>query len=376
MFIALSLDTLGLPPERQAAVAKIQSESLRQDGAGARRRADCPHRAGRRRGRRRDRQGRIDAAVARAREHVGAGARGDGGRAEPAPRRAHAVRERRRWSTRSGRTGPSSGRPTPKGGPRHLPDLAAEIGLSAAQVATIRATFEDTMRIAPATWTRPTIDAHLKRLGAFRDDAFDARTLAGGAAANAHLAARGATPHGALLRGGRAGAHRRSARASSSSCSASTQPTRTTTVAARRTEDTHARHHHDVRKLATVGSLALTACSARPVATAGSTATPRTTPPTGSWPRRIPSTTTGKPPTSTAVSGTTGAAVAGAITAPSRAISAQYRGAHPGSSRAGEPRRRERRRREAEEAPGAEGTGAVAEEDRAMMRSTRLTARF
>ena len=55
-------------------------------------------------------------------------------------------------------------------------------------------------------------DAHLQRLDAFRADTFDAKTLAGGAAANAHLAARGAIRMARFYGGRRPGAHARPAR--------------------------------------------------------------------------------------------------------------------------------------------------------------------
>jgi Spy/CpxP family protein refolding chaperone len=77
-------------------------------------------------------------------------------------------------------------------GAGHLAALAVELGLSADQVEKIRASFGATMH-AGGTWDTAEIEAHLQRLGAFRGDTFDAGTLSGGAAADAHLAARGAT---------------------------------------------------------------------------------------------------------------------------------------------------------------------------------------
>jgi Spy/CpxP family protein refolding chaperone len=73
----------------------------------------------------------------------------------------------------------------------HLADLTGKLGLSADQVETIRATFHATM--LPAEARAPAeIDAYLERLGSFRRDTFDPATIEGGAAANAHIAARGA----------------------------------------------------------------------------------------------------------------------------------------------------------------------------------------
>ena len=185
MFIALSLDTLGLPLERQAAVTKIQSdlftimEPARVDeqrvlttladgvAAGAIDKL------------------RVDAAVAQLASTSGSVHEAS----VDALNRLHAVlttsertalvnRVWAHWAIFQDADG--------------LPELAKSIGLTAAQVVTIGRILEDTVRVEPVTLDPSEIDEHLKRLGAFREDAFDARTLAGGAAANAHLAARGA----------------------------------------------------------------------------------------------------------------------------------------------------------------------------------------
>jgi Spy/CpxP family protein refolding chaperone len=186
MFIALSLDTLGLPPERQAAVTRIQSDlftimeparvaeqtvlTTLADGVAAGAIDKI----------------RIDAAVAELASTSGSVHEASmealnrlHAALTPSERGALVDKVWAHWSVfRQGDT---------------LPDLTEEIDLSAAQVATIRKTLEDTVRIEPVTLDPSDIDAHLKRLGAFREDAFDARTLAGGASANAHLAARGAS---------------------------------------------------------------------------------------------------------------------------------------------------------------------------------------
>jgi Spy/CpxP family protein refolding chaperone len=79
------------------------------------------------------------------------------------------------------------GKDKPKG---RLADLTAEVGLTPDQVGRIRMALETGAPQAPPGATDPAeIQAHLDRLNTFRDDNFDARTLAGGAIANTRLTA-------------------------------------------------------------------------------------------------------------------------------------------------------------------------------------------
>jgi Spy/CpxP family protein refolding chaperone len=200
MFIALSLDTLGLSPEQKAAVATIQSALFSHmeparvaeqglltalaDGiaAGAIDKA------------------RVDAALAQmesASEHAHE-ATADAlnqlhAQLTPPQRAALVDKVRAQWAVF--RHANAEDDPEAKEHPGgRLADLATEIGLSAVQVEKIRMSLQTTTPTAPTAAEDPAeTNAHLERLNAFRADTFDAKTLAGGAAANAHIAARGAT---------------------------------------------------------------------------------------------------------------------------------------------------------------------------------------
>jgi Spy/CpxP family protein refolding chaperone len=191
MFIALSLDTLGLPPERKSAVAKIQSELFakmepaRVDeqevltalaegiAAGAIDKA------------------KVDAAIARVEsasalthDATAAALNELHGVLTPAERRALVDKVRAHWAVFDAT---ATGRPS-----NRIDALAQDLGLSPAQVARIGASYEAMMSAAVPAVGPAQVEAHLERLSAFREDAFDATKLVGGAAANAHVAQRGA----------------------------------------------------------------------------------------------------------------------------------------------------------------------------------------
>jgi Spy/CpxP family protein refolding chaperone len=195
MFIALSLDTLGLPPEQQAVITKIQADLFARmeparaagqkvlmalaDGiaAGA---IDEP---------------RVDAAIAELASASGlvhdatVDALSQLHAALTPPERAALVdKVAANWAVFR-QANDEDGKDRRAG---HLSELAVDLGLSDDQVDRIGASFHTAMRAAGAL-DPAEIDAYLERLGAFRGDGFDPRTLSGGAAANAHVAARGAT---------------------------------------------------------------------------------------------------------------------------------------------------------------------------------------
>jgi Spy/CpxP family protein refolding chaperone len=198
MFIALSLDTLGLPPERQAAVTKIQSDlftalepsrldqqsvlNALADGVAA----GAVDKA------------RVDAAVAKLASSSGqaheasADALNRLHAALTPPERAALVdKVWAHWSVfRQADEDAQGGKDRQS---RRLTELAKDIGLSADQVAKIGKTLQDTLQVEPVALDPSEVEAHLKRLGAFREESFDTRALADGATANAHLAARGAS---------------------------------------------------------------------------------------------------------------------------------------------------------------------------------------
>jgi Spy/CpxP family protein refolding chaperone len=196
MFVALSLDTLGLAPERQAVVSKIQADifaAMEPARAGGEKvliaLADGIAAGGI------DRAG-VDAAiadleVASARVHattVDAMNRLHAA-LTPVERGALVDRIRAQWAhSKLADDGPAeSARRT-----GHLADLAREIGLSPDQVDRITVILHATMHGADTTESLE-VYAYLTQLGAFRGDTFDAASLPGGAVANGHDAALGAT---------------------------------------------------------------------------------------------------------------------------------------------------------------------------------------
>jgi Spy/CpxP family protein refolding chaperone len=198
MFIAMSLDSLGLPPERRAAIARIQSDlfttmaparaaeqavlTALADGmaAGAIDKA------------------RVDAAIEQLESasglvHVAAADALDRLHAAltPPERAALVDKVAAHWtvfaqtSAQTERVG--HGYPS-----AHLAYLARELELTGAQIDKIGASFTRMMAASRATFDPAEVDAHLHRFEAFRADTFSAKTLADGGAVNAHIAARGA----------------------------------------------------------------------------------------------------------------------------------------------------------------------------------------
>jgi Spy/CpxP family protein refolding chaperone len=191
MFIALSLDTLGLPPDRKDVVAKIQSELFARmeparvheqdvlaalaDGiaAGAIDKA------------------RVDAAITRVESASGLAHDATAAALNelhevltPSERRALVDKVRAHWSVfEDAATGRA---------PKRTDALAQELGLSPAQIERIGASYDSMMLAEVPTVGPAQVEAHLERLSAFREDVFDAGKLVGGAAANAHVAQRGA----------------------------------------------------------------------------------------------------------------------------------------------------------------------------------------
>ncbi len=199
MFLALSLDTLGLPAEKQAVVTKIQSDLFaRMEPSRLAEQAVLTALA----------EGvasgaidkaRVDAAIAQLETALGLvhepamdALNQLHAILDPSERSALVDKIWAHWAVfREENAGyPQGGKDIHAG---RLADLTTELGLSAAQVAKIGATYQDLMHAAPSVVDPTDVDGHLKRLGAFREETFDARTLPGGAAASARVAGRGAT---------------------------------------------------------------------------------------------------------------------------------------------------------------------------------------
>lgn len=192
MFVAMSLDTLGLPPEQEAVVAKIQDDLFaRMEPTRLGERAVLDTLA----------DGIAVGAVDRVKldtaitQLAGASGAVHDATAEalnqlhaaltPAQRGALVDKVLAHWNvSRQGEDeGAGKGRHD-----AHLAELGAAFGLSADQSARISASFRAGLPAVPA----PDVGAHLQRLDAFRGEVFDVRTLPGGAGANAELARRGA----------------------------------------------------------------------------------------------------------------------------------------------------------------------------------------
>jgi Spy/CpxP family protein refolding chaperone len=197
LLVALSLDTLGLPPDQAARVAQIQARlfvameparlaeqeviTLLADGVAA---GGID-------------KAKVDAAVARL-EIVSAHVT-DAGRDSlnelhaaltPAQRGALADKVRAHWTVFTQTEGTTPG--SPSGPTGHLAEVARQVGLSADQIEKVRARLQETTAAAPSSSDAAEVEAELRRIDAFRDDAFDARSLADGRGAGAHMAARGA----------------------------------------------------------------------------------------------------------------------------------------------------------------------------------------
>jgi Spy/CpxP family protein refolding chaperone len=201
MLVALSLDTLGLPPERQALVTKIQSDLFaRMEPSRARQQEILTALADGMAAGSID-KAKVDAAIAELGSASALVYEATVGALDqlhaaltPPERAALADKVWAQWGVfqeaNSGGDALGVGKERPL---RQLTELATELALSADQVEKIRASFLEKMSAAAGGVDRSDIDVHLRRLGEFRGDAFDARTLPGGAVANAHLAVRGAT---------------------------------------------------------------------------------------------------------------------------------------------------------------------------------------
>jgi Spy/CpxP family protein refolding chaperone len=198
MLLALSLDNLGLPPEQQAVVAKIQADLF----AGME-----PARVGAR-----DvltaladgmaagtiDEARVNAAITEIERASGlvheatVDALNRLHAALTPPQRAALVdKMEAHWAVfRQANAGDEQGAKDRTSG--HLAELTADLGLSADQGSQIAASFQARMRAAPGAMDAAAMDAHMQRFAAFRSDTFDAKTLTGGGAVNANLAARGA----------------------------------------------------------------------------------------------------------------------------------------------------------------------------------------
>jgi Spy/CpxP family protein refolding chaperone len=77
--------------------------------------------------------------------------------------------------------------------PGHLENVAADLNLTPDQVAKIRATFGDKVKSHPLKFDATQVEAHIQEFGAaFKADKFDAKTLKHGPFAHQHLAVWGA----------------------------------------------------------------------------------------------------------------------------------------------------------------------------------------
>jgi Spy/CpxP family protein refolding chaperone len=204
LFLAMSLDTLGVSPEQRAAVERIRTElhasmepahvaeqnlvSVLADGLAA---------------------GAIDAAkveAAIAQLSTAAAAVQDApataldelhGLLTPAQRAALADKVEAHWAVWQKANAEESVQAKPEGG--HVAALAVDLDLTKDQVDTIRARLADGMKAMPPLDPQ-TITAHLHRFGeAFRAEQLDARALTAASSANAHLAAWGAAQMARLV---------------------------------------------------------------------------------------------------------------------------------------------------------------------------------
>ncbi len=197
LFIAMSLDTLGVSPERQAALERIRGDLLdRMDPARVAEQKLAATLA----------DGiaagsidavKVDADVAQV---TAAAVRVPDESAGPLnelhalltpPERAAIVDKiEAHWAVWLATNADESGPKSPERG--HLAALTAELGLSADQVDTIRAGLRGTMKTVPRI-DRPEIAAHLRAFDdAFRGEAFDAKSFTTASADHASLVGWGA----------------------------------------------------------------------------------------------------------------------------------------------------------------------------------------
>jgi Spy/CpxP family protein refolding chaperone len=200
MFIAMSLDTLGVSPEQRAAVDKIEADLYaRMEPARAAEQGVLETLA--------DgiAAGTIDSAKVSAElAELATASGGIHDASADALNQLHAALtpEQRStlvdkveahwalWQHANGDEAPAGG--LPRG--THLEALTAELALTPDQVEKIKANVSAATSGSPVKPDPQKIEAHLQAFGAaFKSDTFDARSLATGAAANAHLASWGAT---------------------------------------------------------------------------------------------------------------------------------------------------------------------------------------
>ena len=201
MFIAMSLDTLGVTPEQRAAVDKIQADLYaRMEPARAAEQAVLETLADGIAAGAID-PGKVNAALAQ----LAAASAGIHDASADALNQLHAAltpeqraalvdKVEAHWALwRQANADEVDVTPSaPAGG--HLKALAADLALTPDQIAKIRANLSAAIRDTPVKPDPQKIEAHVQAFGAaFKAETFDAKTLSTGGAANAHLASWGAT---------------------------------------------------------------------------------------------------------------------------------------------------------------------------------------
>jgi Spy/CpxP family protein refolding chaperone len=196
LFIAMSLDTMGLPPEEQAAVEKIRSDlHARMEPAHAAEQSLVSTLA----------EGlaagtldpvKVDAAVAQVTTAAG-GVHEASAEAlnqlhatlTPLERAALIDKVESHWAVWQKANAEETGASKPEG---RLARLATDLDLTTDQVDKIRSALTEGMRAVPKL--DPTeVDAHLRDFGAaFRSDKFDAKGMASASIADAHIVGWGA----------------------------------------------------------------------------------------------------------------------------------------------------------------------------------------
>jgi Spy/CpxP family protein refolding chaperone len=196
LFIAMSLDTLGVSPEQQAAVEKIRKELHAQmepartaeqsvtvalaDGLAAgtidTTKVDTA-------------LAQVSAAAATAHEASAAALNELHAVLTPEQRGALVDKVEAHWAVWQKANAEETASDRPEGG--HLSSLAKDLALTDAQVQQIRASLAEGMKAVPRLDPQE-IAAHLHAFGeAFRGDTFDAKSLTTASGADAHIVARG-----------------------------------------------------------------------------------------------------------------------------------------------------------------------------------------
>jgi Spy/CpxP family protein refolding chaperone len=197
LFIAMSLDTLGVSPEQRAAVEKIRAElQARMEPARAAEQSLAAALADGLAAGNIDRA-QVDAAVARvtaaaaAVHDASADALNELHAALTPPQRAALVdKVESHWAVWQKANAEEAGSANREDG--HLATLATELGLTQNQVDEIRAAVGEAMKAVPRLDPQE-ISTHLRALGdAFRSENFDAKGLTNASGANAHLVGWGA----------------------------------------------------------------------------------------------------------------------------------------------------------------------------------------